>query len=239
MEKPGTKITFFFIYKCLPFGASISCALFQEFSDCLKFLADWKIKSILHVQAFIKNYLDDFLFVSITVILGNKMTEIFLNLCKLINCPINQEKTEWATQLIIFFGILLNGRTLTMSVPEDKKIGALQLLEQVISNKKETIHVIQKLTGILNFLNKAIIPGRAFTRGMYQKLKLRNKKGEPLGQYHHVNLKQDFLLDCRVWHNFLKTEDLRICRPFLDLSETATRVINYSSDAAKKITYKK
>ena len=30
----------YFVDKCLPFGASISCAIFQAFSDALKFLAE-------------------------------------------------------------------------------------------------------------------------------------------------------------------------------------------------------
>ena len=33
-----TGIWKYFIDKCLPFGASISCAIFQRFSDALKFL---------------------------------------------------------------------------------------------------------------------------------------------------------------------------------------------------------
>ena len=36
-ENPETGKIQFFIDKCLPFGASISCAIFQDFSDGLKF----------------------------------------------------------------------------------------------------------------------------------------------------------------------------------------------------------
>ena len=32
---PETGITFYFVDKCLPFGASISCAIFQEFSNSI------------------------------------------------------------------------------------------------------------------------------------------------------------------------------------------------------------
>ena len=36
---PRTKEKLFFIDKCLPFGASISCSIFQRFSNALKYLA--------------------------------------------------------------------------------------------------------------------------------------------------------------------------------------------------------
>ena len=42
MRHPITKVRYYFIDKCLPFGASISCALFQSFSDCLKHIAGWR-----------------------------------------------------------------------------------------------------------------------------------------------------------------------------------------------------
>ena len=52
----------YFFDKCLPFGASISCALFQRFSDALahihRYLTEGKIVSYYASM----NYLDDFLF---------------------------------------------------------------------------------------------------------------------------------------------------------------------------------
>ena len=169
-------------------------------------------------------------------IVCDNMMRIFLQVCLEINCPINEDKTEWATQLIIFLGILLNGRTLTMSVPENKKQKALHLLRHATTNKKITIKIVQKLTGTLNFLNQAILPGRAFTSGMYQKLKTTSSSGQPLKSYHHVYLCREFITACQVWMNFLSTTDLRICHPFLDVVDRTGVVVNFSSDAAKRAT---
>ena len=69
------------------------------------------------------------------------------------------EKTEWGTTLIVFLGILLNGRSYTLSIPMEKRNKAVQLIQTAISKRKVTVHFIQKLTGTLNFLNRAIIPG--------------------------------------------------------------------------------
>ena len=136
MKHPITKVLYFFIDKCLPFGASISCALFQKFSDCLHHLASWKIRLVLYIEPCITNYLDDFLFVAVTIILCNQMLGVFIQVCGLINCPLSEDKTEWATQLIVFLGMLLNGRTLTISIPKDKKRKAEHLINNVMTNKK-------------------------------------------------------------------------------------------------------
>ena len=45
-EDPNTGKLMFFVDKCLPFGASISCALFQSFSDALCYLIEFKEKLI-------------------------------------------------------------------------------------------------------------------------------------------------------------------------------------------------
>ena len=54
-RSPFTKKWCFFVDKCLPFGASISCAIFQHFSNALK-----HITQVRSGQKTISNYLDDF-----------------------------------------------------------------------------------------------------------------------------------------------------------------------------------
>ena len=43
-ESPINKKIYFFVDKCLPFGSSISCAHFQEFSNAVAYLVHWKTK---------------------------------------------------------------------------------------------------------------------------------------------------------------------------------------------------
>ena len=93
------------------------------------------------------------------------------------------DKREWATPVIVFLGVLLNGKSHTLSIPEDKRDKALRMVMWMMNQTKNTIKNIQKLTGTLNFLNRAIVPGQAFTRGMYQKLMLRGSNGALLKQY--------------------------------------------------------
>ena len=117
----------YFIDECLPFGAYISCAIFQRISDTIKFLAEFKIK----VPKQITNYLDDFLFMALTLIKCNYMIAKFLEICNQIGIPISAEKTEWGTLQIVFLGILLDGARLILSLPLEKQQKALNLLNDV------------------------------------------------------------------------------------------------------------
>ena len=145
---------------------------------------------------------------------------------------------------MVFLGIILNGRKLQLEIPQQKKDKVLNLLNWTIGKKKVTVLTIQRLTGILNFLSKAIVPGRTFIRRMYDAIcpKLSNTKGNKLKQYHHVNLGQGFIQDCEVWKMFLEQEHVstshRICQPFIDIDlQTNSEVIQFYSDASASRTH--
>ena len=164
-EDPTTGEIRYFIDKCLPFGASISCALFQKFSDALKFLTEYRTAAPKSVT----NYLDDFLFIATTLLHCNYVMREFILLCDELGIPIAEDKTEWATLRVIFLGILLDGISLTLGILLEKRTHALNLLYGMIHKKKAIVRDLQSLCGYLNFLNKAIFPGRVFTRRMYAK----------------------------------------------------------------------
>ena len=127
------------------------------------------------------------------------------------------EKTEWATDIITFLGIVIVGRERKLVVPEEKRLKAKNMILEIV-RRKATIKQLETLTGLLNFINKAIVPGRAFTRRMYSKFtNLKDNKGNPLKQHHHVCLDLEFRLDCEVWLNFLESTQ-EIARPWIDFS---------------------
>ena len=96
----------YFIDKCLPFGASVSCSHYQRFSNALKHLALYRIGN--KEGKAITNYLDDFLFIAWLKGLCNDMI------------PVAEEKTVWASLQVVFLGILLNGQHLMLSIPIEK-----------------------------------------------------------------------------------------------------------------------
>ena len=133
-ENPDTKKIYFFVDKCLPFGASISCSHYQRFSNAIKHLVVYRMK-----RKSITNYLDDFLFLAPRKLWCDLMTEEFLHICSELNIPVAVEKTEWEMMLIVFLGILLNRKTLTLSLPMEKKDKALNLLNELMGKRKITI----------------------------------------------------------------------------------------------------
>ena len=162
-QDPITKQWKFFMDKCLPFGVSISCSIFQRVSDALKHITQVKTNSV------ITNYMDDFLFLAITILLCNWLLKQFLKICEKIGIPIALDKTEWATEVIAFLGILLDGKNYVLSIPINKRDWAVRLLRLMLSKSQATIKALQALCGYLNFLGRAIYPGRVFTRWMYAK----------------------------------------------------------------------
>ena len=157
-SQPKDKSVKFFVNKCLPFGASISCALFQHFSNAVCFLAENRSNA----EGAVTNYLDDFLFVAILMSICNAMIADFIKLCEEIGVPISSEKTEWVSKLTVFLGILLNGWTLTLAIPIEKKKRAVDMLSTLLHKRKVTVKQLQSLCGYLNFLTKVIVPGRVF-----------------------------------------------------------------------------
>ena len=120
-----------------------------------------------------------------------------------------------------------------MVVPEEKKLKAKNMLMEFVNSKKSTVHKMEKLAGYLNFLNKAIIPGRAFTTHMYAKFtNLVDTKC--LRQHHHVTIDSEFKDDCRMWLRFLSSEyGYSVYRPFIDLStESSTTILNFYTDVS-------
>ena len=167
--------------------------------------------------------------------LCNQLTQIFLQICKEVSFPISEGKTEFATIRIVFLGMLLDGQNLIIAVPEDKRIKTLSLLHHFLQRKKCTVKDMQQLSGLLNFLNRAIVPGRVFMRRMYNKYASIADKSTNLKAYHHINLDSEFRSDCRVWEQFLATLlSKAINRPFSDWDPTCEPVDRqFFSDASR------
>ena len=230
-EHPVTGKVYYFVDKCMAFGHSISCALFQCFSNALAHLVRFLVKDKVKWDP-LSNYLDDFLFLAWKRAICNYLIQTFLDMCKHIGVPVSAEKTEWGDTQVIFLGILMDGKRYVLAVTEEKRIRTVDCLLMLMDRKKATIKELQSLAGLLNFLNRAIHPGRAFTRRMYAKFSgptLMNLK-----PHHHVRLDREFKQDCSVWLEFLTTSNASVCRPFVDLSNIINaEELGFFTDAAK------
>ena len=82
---------YWFVDKCLPFGSSISCKIFQDFSSSISHIVAWKAGGDVNV-----NYLDDFLFIEYIRSVCNDQVKLFIEICEQICFPIALEKMFWA-----------------------------------------------------------------------------------------------------------------------------------------------
>ena len=163
--------------------------------------------------------------------------KIFMQICEEIKLPVNLDKTHWNTTRIVFLGLLIDTVRQMIFLPQEKIVKGHQMVQEILekSSKKITIKDLQKLTGFLNFLSRAIIPGRAFTRRLYAHgIK---KNGEPLLQHHHIKVNQEMHLDLEIWKIFLHHESV-FSRPFIDMNSTSHlshKVFMYS-DASRNFS---
>ena len=158
-KNPKNKQYYYFIDKCLPFGASISCALFQRFSNAISHIVKIKAGNKENI-----NYLDDFLFIALLEAFCNGQVELFLRVCSDINFPVSAEKTFYASTRLVFLGLLLDMVAQLVLIPAEKIAKAKQLIDDVLDrrSKKITIHQLQKICGFLNFLGRCVVPRTCF-----------------------------------------------------------------------------
>ena len=140
--------TYYFVDKCLPFGASISCSHFQQFSNAVKHIVQWR------TQRDLVNYMDDFMFAELLKWWCNLQIKEFLRICEEIQFPVSLEKTFWGTQKLVFLGLLIDTINQCVCVPIEKVLKAVMLIQTVLDkkSKKVTLNQLQKICGFLNFL---------------------------------------------------------------------------------------
>ena len=219
---------YFFVDKCLPFGASISCAHFQEFSDTVAFIFLKKTgkKAV--------NYLDDFLFVALLKSLCDGQIACFLDICDIIGFPVSMDKTVWGENVIIFLELLIDCINRVVSIPVEKIDKAIEIITRLLNKKssKVTIKELQKLCGYLNFICRAIVPGRAFLHRLYSLTTRKTKSGKLLLPHHHIKLTSESKSDLAMWLQFLHSPQV-YARPFVDFShEFSAMEIDMFSDSS-------
>ena len=217
---------YYFVDKCLPFGASISCSHCQRFSNAVRHIVQFRTRKPL------VNYMDDFLFAALMKLVCNNQVVEFLQVCELISFPVSLEKTFWATTKLVFLGLMIDTINQCVCVPKDKVLKAVSMIDSVLNSKskKVTLNQLQKICGFFNFLGRCVIPGRVFTRRLY--MYTSNDKLKP---HHHIRVNGEMKEDLVMWLTFLQHPSI-FCRPFRDFSSwIIADEIEMFSDASGRI----
>ena len=129
-QSPLDQHVYYFVDKCMPFGASISCAAFQKISDAISFLVQYRTG---HKNV---NYLDDYFFVALLKLVCNNQVKSFLQVCSEIGFPVSLEKTYWASTVMTFLGLLIDTARGIILIPMEKLTKARDMVKQVRTSRK-------------------------------------------------------------------------------------------------------
>ena len=182
----------FFIDICLPFGAAISCAIFEDISTLIHWIVQRRAgHALIH-------YLDDFFTVHPLKGVCKRIMDNFRDVCSEIGMPVAQEKSAGPVQVIQFLGLTIDTTRMVILIPQDKRADISRCIEALLKKKKATSLQLQSLAGKLNFICKAVPAGRPFIANVYRAF-----QGIP--QHHHVQLRGEILTDLRMWCIFIQT----------------------------------
>lgn len=182
----------FYFDKCLAFGLASSCKIFERFSAAIQWIAMQRlaIPRVTHL-------LDDFLFALKSLAAGEAALSAFRKMANLIGLPLSEKKTVGPATSLPFLGIQLDSVEMSASLPADKLASTMTAIENMLSSEKTTLHELQSLIGLLNFVTSVVVPGRPFTRRLID-LTIGLKKPR-----HRRRVTSSVKADLLVWLHFL------------------------------------
>ena len=152
--------------------------------------------------------------------------------------PIALEKTFWADTELVFLGFLIDIINRIICIPAQKLEKGKNMIDFILKKRflksckqKVTIKQLQEICEFLNFLGRAIVPGRAFTRRLYSKL-----TGYNLNPYHHIRISNEMFEDLSMWSKFL-CHQTAYCQPFMDVSKVIeAEEVGFFMDASRNFS---
>ena len=121
----------FFIDAFLPMGASTSCRIFQEFSDAFAYIIQ---NSATNLQ--VKNYLDDYLGISINEEQAHSDMAVTERIGEELQTSFVPDKTEGPARVLTFTGFELDCERLEARLPQDKLDKAKKIIDKILHNKR-------------------------------------------------------------------------------------------------------
>ena len=214
----------YYFDKCLPMGASSSCAIFERFSSALHWIVSQRLKGITIVHV-----LDDFLFVGPSLESCKFALELFLKIAEDIGVPIAGEKTMGPSNILPFLGIQLDTVAMMASLPVEKVQKYIALIDLFLKTNKVTLRQMQSMCGFLNFSCSIIIPARAFSRRMY------NLCVGVTQPFYKISLTKQVKMDLLVWRHFLLNYNYRTF--LLDFRWVSSPQLDLFTDAASTVGF--
>ena len=186
----------FYYERVLPFGLRSSPFIFDRVASAIEWIIrnHFSISDLLH-------YLDDFLCVSPGhKVLATKQRDIIVNAFQLLQVPLAEEKLEGPSTVITFLGITLDTVRMEARLPEDKLVELRSLLGQYNSARSISSAKLASFLGKLSFASSVIIPGRTFTRRLWDLAKRFHK----VPHYYKIVLTSECRKDIQWWDTLIQ-----------------------------------
>lgn len=183
----------YFINRCLPMGASCSCKKWEILATFLQWVVEYESG-----KTTLNHYIDDFIFYGKP---GTRDTQILLDtfhdICHSLGVPIAVDKIVPPTTCLKFLGLELDTVSQEIRVPHEKLEITKVMIRDFLGRDKVTLRMLQSLIGSLQFLCRAIAPGRPFLRRL-SFLTKKIKKPD-----HWIRLAKGAKGDLQTWLTFL------------------------------------
>jgi hypothetical protein len=216
----------YYFDKCLPMGAKCSCRKFEAFSTFL----EWCVQRDSVGEGEVFHYLDDFLFSSVANSTGcERILFNFVELCRRLGVPLAEDKLEGPTTLLAFLGLLIDTMRMEIRVPAEKIAKARSLINTFKGRKRVTLRELQSAIGTLQFLCRAVRPGRVFLQRL---IALTRAVFKPS---HYIRLSIGARQDLEAWTHFLEHYNGVTAIFPEDWYDSAT--LNFYTDASGSIGY--
>ena len=214
----------FYYDKCLTFGASSSCRIFEHISSALEWIAIIKLgcKAMVHV-------LGAFLFFDQTYEDCMQILRLFLQMRSAIGIPITEEKAYLPLTTMTFVGFSFDSWRMGSSLPSAKLSKAKDLLSNFLNRDSCRLRELQPLIGFLDFYCLVITYGRAVLRRL---IDLTIGITKP---YYHIRLNKAVKADMQLWLSFL--DQFNGKSMFINERFLANDCLKLFTDSAKSLGY--
>ncbi len=176
----------------LPFGSKLSPYIFTKLTQAVRrMMARRGFKGVLV-------YLDDFLIIEKTKKRCQLALDTLLQLLRQLGFAISYNKVVTPTQKLCFLGIDICTVSLTLSLPQQKVIKFMDMLQAFRTRKRASLRQLQHLAGRLNWAAQVVYGGRSYLRRVLDLMR-------PLREPHHkVLLGSGFQSDIAWWIDYLQ-----------------------------------
>ena len=184
--------TLFYWDRALSMGLAVACNIFSFFAAAL--LDILKAEQVPHTAC--DNLLDDFFLAGANEAACKMLLNKFMGICKTLNVPIAERKTEGPACIITYLGMMLDTLKMEARLPPEKLEDCKRLVKEMCIKRTVTRRELESLVGKLSFAC-AVIPARAFLRRLIDKVWSVELPS------HYIGISREMREDLLMWYRFL------------------------------------